>query len=200
MTLPIFTVNESSTKGATIDALALKGASTTIPAILVGEPGRGRQLGVVPVHLSKDHYNQWQERQQTTIYTASIGSTKANKPKLFEANDQKANFSKCIVIFRTRIGFRGGNQHTGDRINPQNPQEGFLEFPGKILAKGRIAQGAAGYMGGGQQLIAVIPRGTVFRTGYSGRLYGSPSAHYHYFDGNNILSATWEERVASDLF
>jgi hypothetical protein len=68
------------------------------------------------------------------------------------------------------------------------------------LAEGRIAQGDAGRMGWGTQLIAVVPKGAVFRTAYTGRLYGRPSAHYYLFNGETILSATWEERVASELF
>ena len=125
---------------------------------------------------------------------------------------------KCICIFRTKIGFRGGNSHTGDRkeeywvpnwfwrsdllalgkelkerytkeeaisiveeLNSSYQWDAIFErklefhpFPGEILCKGIIAQGQAGRMGSGEQLVAVMPRGVVFRTGYSGRLYGAP--------------------------
>jgi len=45
-----------------------------------------------------------------------------------------------------------------------------------------------------------MPKGVVFRTGYSGRLYGAPAAHYYVFDGEKILAATWEERMLTELF
>jgi len=57
----------------------------------------------------------------------------------------------------------------------------FHPFPGQVLVRGTIAQGAAGRMGCGEQIIAVIPAGKVFRTAYSGRLYGTPSAHYYVY-------------------
>ena len=86
------------------------------------------------------------------------------------------------------------------RCGTFGPNLFFGDFPGKIIASGHVAQGAAGRAGGGEQLIAVMPKDIVFRTGYSGRLYGGPAAHYYKWDGERLLAATWEERAASDLF
>lgn len=48
----VFTIREGKvTKGALVEKFSLKGAGMEIPAILVGEDGRGRKLGVLPVHL-----------------------------------------------------------------------------------------------------------------------------------------------------
>jgi hypothetical protein len=55
-------------------------------------------------------------------------------------------------------------------------------------------------MGSGEQIVALMSKNVVFRTGYSGRLYGAPSAHYYMWDGEKLLVATWDERVAADLF
>lgn len=44
----------------------------------------------------------------------------------------------------------------------------------------------------------LIPRGAVFRTSYSGRLYGDPASHYYVFDGAVIRAVTWEEREMCD--
>lgn len=55
-------------------------------------------------------------------------------------------------------------------------------------------------MGGGEQLVALVPRGAVCRTGYFGRLYGGPASHYYKWDGSRLLAATWAERAATDLF
>jgi hypothetical protein len=68
------------------------------------------------------------------------------------------------------------------------------------LVRGICANGDAGKMASGEQLVAVMPRGVVFRTYYSGRLYGDPSAHYYVWTGMELLSATWDERAIGDLF
>lgn len=206
MKMKIFTIeNGKVTKGARIDSFKLKGAEITIPAIIVGEEGRGRELGVLPVQLLPEQYEEWKEKGCTHIFFATVGTTKAGKPKLFQTEDADTT-EKCICVFRTRIGFRGGNSHTGDRDGGTEKDfwgrecPTFYPFPGEILCKGIIAQGAAGRMGSGEQLVAIMPAGIVFRTGYSGRLYGRPAAHYYLFRDGQILSATWEEREVTEIF
>jgi hypothetical protein len=68
------------------------------------------------------------------------------------------------------------------------------------LTQGTIAQGDAGAMGSGAQFVCLVPNGVVWRTGYSGRRYGAPGAHYWLFTGERVLCATWDERAASDVF
>lgn len=249
--MKIFTVSDGeSTIGARVESFTLKGANITIPAILVGENGRGRELGVLPVQLTKEQYDVWKEKGEVEITFATLGKTRAGNPKLF-ADTETTDTDTAIVVFRTGIGFRGGNSHTGDRCDEfytlkydykeaamlagvplqdrYTEKEAwqyapviwkerfdyetelacpcgfehhleFLPFPGEIFAKGKIAQGAAGRMGCGEQIVAVIPVNQVFRTAYSGRLYGSPSAHYYIYQDGKILSATWQERQVSDIF
>lgn len=200
----IFTVSSGTIKeGAMVETLTLKGAGIDIPAVIVGEEGRGRNLGVLPVQLPEILYKEWQESGRVEIRFAEVGSTKAEKPKLLARNGADSD-EKIIVVFRTSIGFRGGNTHTGDSTGTEEKHGRqvpvFADFPGEILVKGQIAQGIAGYMGSGDQLVAVMPKGTVFRTGYSGRLYGAPAAHYYLWNGEQLLAATWEEREVSDIF
>jgi len=246
--MKIFTIeNGKVTEGARVDSFTLKGAGVSIPAIIIGEQGRGRQLGVLPVQLLPDAYEEWQQNGYTYIHFAKIGTTKAGKPKLFQTEDADTT-EKCICVFRTMIGFRGGNSHTGDRkeeywvldylwrsdlsalgkeLKEKYSKEEAMEiteelnslkstkyawycvfdkkcefhpFPGEVLCEGVIAQGEAGRMGSGRQLVAVMPANVVFRTGYSGRLYGEPSEHYYIFKDGRILSATWEEREVADIF
>ncbi|MFA7177996.1 MAG: hypothetical protein WC114_12165 [Smithellaceae bacterium] len=246
--------------GAEIGRLTLKGAGIEIPAILVGEAGRGRELGVLPiggqlpmvpcpdrgkdVWTSRDKCEKCRtplgesdgscrthpDRGEVVgrLLFAEVGKTKAGKPKLL-ARQSADSSALAIVVLRTKIGFRGGNSHTGDRRGwrcskygcaargegaapdacPEcgaggwdgGPKNDFGPFPGEILAEGMIAQGDAGRMGNGRQLVAVVPKGIVFRTSYSGRLYGNPSAHYYVFTGEKILGGlTWDERCASDVF
>lgn len=243
--MKIFTIKSGEVEeGARVDSFTLKGAGVSIPAIIIGEEGRGRELGVLPVHLLPNNYKEWQENRYTYIHSAEVGTTKAGKPKLFQTEDADTT-EKCICIFRTKIGFRGSNSHTGDRKSEYwvphwkpdilvlgkvkerytkqeaisttkelSSLEGkeyqwdvifdrkleFHPFPGEILCEGIIAQGDAGRMGNGEQLVAIMPADAVFRTGYSGRLYGNPVAHYYIYRDGQVLSATWEEREVSEVF
>ncbi|MFA6511997.1 MAG: hypothetical protein WCV86_02665 [Patescibacteria group bacterium] len=275
----VFTISSGAvSEGAKIDILPLKGAGITIPAVIIGEEGRGRERGVVPVGnpptvpcprrgqeisgstLARfkaperpatcecgvalplwgkrpDDSGYWFVQHPDTgsvpsrLMAAEIGATKAGKPK-FWAKPAADTTEKVLVVFRTRMGYRGGNDHTGDRnglfrvgdswdpwaasgLTLEEAQalcaehevdssrirpDGFLPFPGEVITRGYIAQGGAGRMGGGEQLVALVPKDVVFRTSYSGRLYGGPGAHYYVWDGEKVLAATWEERSAADLF
>lgn len=249
--MKIFTVAGGKVQdGAVVERFTLQGAGVTIPAVLVGETGRGRKLGVLPVDLLPHQRQEWEEKGKVIIYSAKIGQTKSGRPKLI-ATEAHDTVDHILVVLRTPIGFRGSNSHTGDRVeeywtldswykesatkagipikdrytadevreySPRimkthygkdeeyvwdagfNRQLKFAPFPGEILVEGVIAQGDAGRMGSGHQYVAIIPKGVVFRTGYSGRLYGKPAAHYYLWDGERLLAATWEERQVSDLF
>lgn len=205
--MKIFTIESGKvTEGVRVDSFTLKGAGVTIPAITIGEEGRGRKLGVLPVQLLPSSYKEWQGKGEITISAALVGKTKAGRPKLIETSGI-TDTEKCICVFRTQIGYRGANEHTGDRDGGMErdfwgeERPTFHPFPGKeVLCEGVIAQGAAGRMGSGRQIVAVMPAGIVFRTGYSGRLYGAPRAHYYLFRDGQILSATWEEREAAEIF
>ncbi len=248
MKMRIFTIQSGEVaEGVRVDSFALKGAGIAIPAVVIGEEGRGRKLGVIPVQLLPEQYKEWKENGHVYIHSAKIGETKTGRPKLFQTEDAD-ELEKCICIFRTKIGFRGGNSHTGDRkdeywvinrfwrsdlsalgkelkekyteeeaisiaeelnssLNSSYQWDVIFErklefhpFPGEILCEGVIAQGDAGRAGSGKQLVAILPADTVFRTGYRGRLYGSPSAHYYIFRNGELLSATWEEREITDIF
>lgn len=316
--MKVFTIESGSVKkGAVVEMFRLTGG-TDIPAIVIGEVGRGRKQGVLPVanppkiscpdrhvdylrgprseqsfrgnepgpkpertpvckHCGQS-YSPWKlfsfnegkgqgwrsvhpDRGEVlaTLLFAEEGTSQSGRPKLV-ATDHADTADSCIAVFRTSIGFRGGNSHTGDRSAEMVPckhagkigqawEQGdgtcsecgahaewvfynghpevrlaaqaancdlengtfrhpdtqvqkheWAPFPGQIITEGVIAQGDAGAMGSGQQLVAVMPKGIVFRTGYSGRLYGGPSAHYYMFDGEKILVATWDERQLADLF
>jgi|SanBayMetagenome_1026888.scaffolds.fasta_scaffold62682_1 hypothetical protein len=188
--MKIFTVSNGEVKEyAKIQPFKLKGAGVEIPAIVIGEEGRNREIGILPVDLI--------DKKTETICLAKLSQTKLGKPKLIETTEDDDS-NKIIVVLRTPFGFRGSNNHSGDVLDKEAPS--FNPFPGEILVKGRKADGLAGNMAYGDQLIAVLPIKTVFSTGYSGRLYGKPGRHYYYHDGNKLLSATWAERETTDCF
>ena len=259
----IFTIASGNVAaGAVIETLHLKGAGIDIPAIMIGEEGRGRERGVVPVgnppmvscpERNKDVWISSDKCEkcgtalgekkegsctrnhpdtgmvQGRLMFAEVGQTKAGKPKFF-SKEKATSDDFVIVVFDTKIGFRGGNSHTGDRAGwkcskygcdasgegatnaPETcpkcgatgswdgPKLNFAKFPGEIIATGHIAQGAAGRAGGGEQIIALVPKDIVFRTSYSGRLYGAPGSHYYKWDGSKLIAATWDERASADLF
>jgi hypothetical protein len=57
-----------------------------------------------------------------------------------------------------------------------------------------IAQGDAGNMGGGFQYITELAMGDpVLKVSYSGRMYGKPTAHYIWWDGNVVQCLTEED-------
>lgn len=204
--MKIFAIKSGEVEeGVRVDSFTLKGAGVTIPAIIIGEEGRGRKLGVLPVQLLPEQYKEWEEKGCTYIFFGKIGTTKAGKPKLFQT-EYADTTEKCICVFRTMIGYRGGNSHTGDRDGGTEKdywgeeRPTFHPFPGEIICEGTIAQGDAGRMGSGEQLVAVMPENTVFRTGYSGRLYGHPAAHYYIYRDGQLLAATWQEREISGIF
>lgn len=198
----LFTIESGSVRqGAVVEKLTLKGANLDIPAILIGEEGRGRQRGVLPVTLTASQQVEWQEKGRVTILFAETGTSQSGKPKLISRESETTD-EKVLLVFRTKIGFRGGNSHTGDRTGEEEYDDfgtmrtriTFADFPGEKLVEGIIAEGDAGRMGSGQQMVALMPKGIWFRTGYSGRLYGAPPAHYYKWDGTALSAMTWDDR------
>ena len=99
--MKLFTIrNGETSEGARVDSFTLKGAGVTIPAILIGEEGRGRKLGVLPVQLLPSSYKEWQEKVRY-INFAEVGTTKAGKPKLLQTKQTQMH-SKSDLCFRTK--------------------------------------------------------------------------------------------------
>lgn len=218
----IFTIKSGEVEqGAVVEKFTIS-EDVTIPAILVGERGRGRSLAVLPVQLSPEQYSEWRETESVRIFHAGIGVTRSGRAKLIVNSTTDIDTGKIICVFYTKIGFRGSNYHTGDQIyqckdcglsesslghidicpkcSSRSFQQTYDIFPGEILVKGIIAQGAAGRMGSGEQLVSVIPKDKVFRTAYSGRLYGADDEHFYLWNGETLISVTREQRVVSDIF
>lgn len=191
----IFTVQHGSIADyAVVTKYSLKGADVTVPAIIIGEAGRGRKLGILPVQLLPESQRAWENSGEVKIRAAKITKTRTNRPKLIEMQVASSK-QYAIVVFRTKHGFRGTCDHKGDRINDKH-----ADFPGYVLLKGVIADGAAGNMAWCTQKIVIVPKDTVFSELRSGRLYGAPGAHYYIFDGTKIITATWEEREVTEVF
>jgi len=176
MVLKIYTIFGPTVEdGAEVQEFTLS-SGIKISAILVGEKGRGRELGVLPVVGV---------RPGERIYAAQVGQTSSGKPKLLAASPEHAVPAPVILVLRTGIGFRGSNSHEGE----------FMP-----IVRGIIAQGIAGRMGCGEQLVVLLPEGKVLKVRRSGRLYGAPPEYHYLLREGKILVATPEEREITEIF
>lgn len=143
----------------------------------------------------------------------------------FIAEPEATTQDEVIAVFETPIGYRGTNNHSGDRcgwhcrcgtigdelVPPAVcptcgdnrewvlgwPRPRYHPFPGRILAQGRMVKDAAGKTRGGKQIIALLPKGVVFRTECTGQLPVRSSVEYYYlWNGKHLLvGATYEKRL-----
>jgi hypothetical protein len=241
-------------KGSKIDSVVI-GDSLKMDAVVVGEKGRGRSQGILPVtevpmvpcphsglvpyftsdacpacgveyklslELGGKRVHPENGEVRGNLLYAGVGKTRSGAAQL-ETASEATDSDFAILVFRTEIGFRGSNKHSGDRMGwtcdcgqsgddfiisqcscGNTPGKGvnyqFHPFPGEIISKGVIAQGDAGGMGSGEQLVTLMPKGKVFRIRLYGRMYGYPEVRYGVFDGQSVKLLTWEERVLADLF
>jgi len=170
----VFEVREDQISRPVVEEFQLS-SGAKISAIIVGESGRGRKLGILPVAGAQPGKE---------IIAASIGTTRSGRPKLVAQSAPNTD-EAVVVVLRTPIGFRGNNKHCGR--SQEDP------FPGKVLTMGIIAQGIAGRMGSGDQLVALIPKGVVWSAYIGGRRYGAPRVYYYIFDGKKIKVSTEDE-------
>lgn len=233
--------NGNSTQGTTVRPYTLKNTSPAVsfPAITVGEFGRGRSLGVLPVALLPEQEAELVATGKTTLHHAVVGATRSGAPKLLARPNSEPG-EDCILVILTDPGYRGGCEQAGDLLGwscwtcdlkkktgdsqshikirgggnvPENcpvcgesrysstgPKASYADFPGKVVCRGATAQGDAGAMGGGPQIVAIVPQGSVVAERRTGRLYGNPPVFLHKIGVAGIISATPEERDAGDLF
>lgn len=189
------------------------------PVITVGESGRGRELGMLFVKNAKPG---------DVVYYGELDEEKALCACQHSKLDFALVVLKTVHGFRGSCK-HAGDRYVGPcprqgetiryryacpKCNTRSPNGEFeqwthpqygqvhthLHFPGEVITQGIIADGAAGRMASGEQIIAVVPEGIVFSALRSGRLYGSPKEHYYLFDGEQIITATWAERETLPLF
>ena len=192
--MKLYTIIESTIiDGITIEKKELKGAGIVIPTIIVGERGRGSQEGIMPVDLLPESSAKFQKNGQVSIKFGNLGKTRKELPKLIETIEVDKEDNFCLIKFSTPIGFRGCNSHTGEPLNEALDTKEYAQFPGQILIRGIISQGAAGNMGSGEQLIALMPKNMIFRIHIGGRRYGHPHEYRGLWDGTQIMCLPLEE-------
>jgi hypothetical protein len=246
--MKIFTIEAGSVRdNAEVIALTLA-SGVKIPVVTVGEEGRGRKLGVLPVSLLPKSQAMWDYEKKVHIENVRVGETRSGRAKLIEIEPDNYT-DHAVIVMATPAGFRGSNQHgarliwklhadiwsflwesdlktvagrfKSDILNNPITEEIFEQYakaypnaissqtgriedfvenvaetavegslPGQIIASGKIAQGAAGRAGSGEQFVVVMPKDTLWAVKMFGRLYGRPSSYEYIFDGEKVTAFT----------
>lgn len=159
--------------------------------IEIGEDGRARRLTLVPTPPGSEI----SERLLMSVPSSVPGA---------------------LILIKDHSGFRGGWHFTsGPCTGPDTgswcPQCGCCgthgwakaEPPGKVIASGVCAQGAAGRMGGGPEYLLAIPVRTTFLVRRTGRLYGAPSVIEVCVEADSVSVSDYEAKArtqqAADL-
>ena len=170
-------------KGAEVEQVTIAGGSVTIPAIVLGEHGRGRKRTIVSVAGLPQAPSR---EQDSLLVCAEVAKSRTGRPKLIARPEHEADNSAVLVVVRVPAGFRGSASLSAER------DHGGVA----TLAEGICAQGAAGRMGGHTEYLIKLPARTVVALRRTGRLYGAPPKLYAAWDGEKLLVASEEEREA----
>jgi hypothetical protein len=166
--MKLYTIDyENVAKGVDVRQFELANG-TKIPAIVIGETGRGQRLGVLPVRLTPASMEEFRRKRSTKIAHGVLVQTKTGRPALQET-EYTTDDNEVLIVFLAGIGYRGGNSLD------TYPESGRISD--HIIVSGKIAQGEAGRMGAGGQWILRARPGDRFRFTKSGRLYGAPSTY-----------------------
>ncbi len=141
--------------------------------------------------------------EQSQLLFAEIKKTWKGEVK-FLARHEATTDGKVIVVIRAKKGYKQFNWVTGACIGWQcrkcsatgtlpcapkicprckagdpwsSPVLRFANFPGEILARGRVVS-ANGWVGAGEQIIALVQKGGLFRIGCLYSTSSVDSAHY----------------------
>lgn len=108
--MKIFTIEAGSVRdNAEVIALTLA-SGVKIPVVTVGEEGRGRKLGVLPVSLLPKSQAMWDYEKKVHIGDVRVGETRSGRPKLIEIKPDGYT-DDAVVVMATPAGFRGSNRH-----------------------------------------------------------------------------------------
>lgn len=150
------------------------------PHVAVGEEGRGRVLTRVP--LGRRFFESLGEEARVT--QASIIRTKKGTLLIVE---ERPGDNRALALLRLPAGYRGEGWYTP------------LEDGVTVLARGRVAQGLAGRMGGHEELLVIMQPGARIRFQRTGRLYGRPSSYIISWNGHTLKCVPAEVQDVLDV-
>jgi len=150
--------------------------------IPLGEDGRGRTLTRVPVggKFSSSLVQEKDGEEELTLFECGVIRTK-EKGTLLVVEGQPED-KRALVQLYCYEGFRGSNSY--------ELGEGVTE-----LARGTHAQGDAGRMGSGDEILVVMEPGSKIKAHRTGRTYGAPGKFVFLFTGEGVEVMTPEEEI-----
>ena len=189
-----------------------------LPAIVIGEEGRGREIGYVFVKGAKP---------KEKVLSGDLTFVN-HVPVIMVGNENETKHDEVVVVARTKMGFRGHGylrgRHLGWRlqydfvgldVSEVYPTEeaaedaaieerkrgkylkvvaAFDKYEPPILAMGTVADGMAGNMGSATQVIFIAKEGEKFSLYRTGRLYGGePIISFEVSGGRVSKTDTFEE-------
>lgn len=182
----IYTVyKDSVSEGARVTTVTLT-QDVIIPAIAVGESGRGRQRSYIPLKLLDNN-----NLDDYVVKNVAVGFTKSGRTKFFEIDEDSD--SDIIIIDTNDHGFRGGNvRHI---IDDNGTELEFGNIDGKItiLAVGISADGMAGRMASSSQIIFKVTPPLTYKVSYTGRMYGQERDYYYIITEKGITAIAGRE-------
>jgi len=190
--MKIFTIRPPEIlEGIGVEKLTLSNG-VVIDTVQIGENGRGRKLGVVPVKL----LTEWDGKGGRALKNVTLGTTQSGNPKFYEISAGEDKDEKFVLVFRTRFGFRGRNYHY--TISPAGEKQQFGDVENedfKLLVRGVVADGQAGCMAWGYQFIVVVKPPMKFYIQLTGRLYGHPGEFNVYVEKTGVSILIPEEEA-----
>lgn len=192
------------------------------PHVGIGEAGRGRSYGRVP--LGKLDFPT--DSVPEALECASVIKTR-EKGTLLLVKEKQGDSRRALVLVEIAAGFRGSTTWTGvttvktpckkrgqtlyssqcPDCGTKLPEYGAVHadqgmaydwpaFPPQgitVVAEGARAQGAAGRMGGHVERLLIMEPGSMFRVARHGRLYGAPSRRYVIWTGEDLKLGSFDE-------
>lgn len=182
-------------------------------AIVVGSNENGCRMGVLrftePCN-SKMIYH-------AEVFGKSIYGNSKGPKYLLKATKASKEDKQALVVLRTPVQKGGRNFHTGDRktcvcytcetefdvfkdicsMCGRKLKVYYQDFKPSMLTSGTIRDSKKPIFG--NQFVVIVKKNEVFRTAYNGFIYGTAGSHYHWFNGEKIISVTWEERKKMHL-
>lgn len=147
-----------------------------------------------------------------------LGGALARHGHLWRVAPGPAEGEACAVLVRDQSGYRGTWTLTGDptptgcplageysetshlcascgvEVSPWTRHADYTYGPApRVLAQGMCAQGDAGRMGGGAEVVVVLRPGGGFVVRRAGRLYGREARVYYRWDGTTLVRVPAEE-------
>lgn len=169
--------NDTIREGIECGKFELK-SGVVIDAILFGEKGEGRELGVVPV-------NKLPEGETIVKYAEKNQEKSSLYYKTEEDYNRSEDKNSAFVFIFPTISTKQFVEITSGMMDNRGVYK-RLSCP--VYAAGRIASGEAGRNGWASHLFLELPVGYIVRVARYGKIKpGEEEELFYTFDGNNIL-------------